>query len=212
MLIWKLEMIFVGEVHDTSHFLQTHNLNKEQPGHNNGNGVYYNIIHWWFQPQIWDLSAMLWIYLFLDIYICYIYNTTCSGGDWVLNHRLHHITSPPDLKCVVWASMQNQGGIFGTIRKFLDHDVFPKHSLRTNLWMYHLLAKCYWNIHWNDLLVSIRNDHWTRRSPLLLEFAEYADILNRFYSALQYVREGKKFIFSITLGKTTMCIPCPSVR
>lgn len=65
MLIWKLEMIFVGEVYDTSHFLQTHNVNKEQPGHNNGNGVYYNIIHWWFQPQIWDLSAMLWIYLFL---------------------------------------------------------------------------------------------------------------------------------------------------
>lgn len=45
MLIWKLEMIFVGEVYDTSHFLQTHNVNKEQPGHNNGNGVYYNIIH-----------------------------------------------------------------------------------------------------------------------------------------------------------------------
>lgn len=43
--IWKIEMIFFGEVYDTSHFLQTRNLNKEQPEHNNGNGVYFNIIN-----------------------------------------------------------------------------------------------------------------------------------------------------------------------
>lgn len=95
----------------------------------------------------------------------YFWSKFCSGGDSVLKYRLHYITSPPDLMCVVWASMQNQSGIFGNIRKFLDHDLLPKRNLRTNLWMYHMLAKCYWNIHWNDLLVSTRNDQWSKRSP-----------------------------------------------
>lgn len=179
-------MIFVGEVYDTSHFLQTHNLNKNSQ-HTTMVMVFIII------SSTDDFSHRSEICQPCSEYT-YFGSKVCSGGDWVLKHRLHDITSPPDLKCVVWASMQNQSGIFGNIRKFLDHDIFPKHSLRMNLWMYHMLAKCYWNIHWNDLLVSIRNDHWTRRSPLLLEFVEYTNILNRFYRALQYVREGKKFI------------------
>lgn len=57
--------------------------------------------------------------------------------------------------------------------------------------------------HWNDSLVSSRNDHWTRRSSLLSSLQVYGVILTRFYSVLQYVTEGKKFIFSTTSGKAT---------
>lgn len=33
-----------------------------------------------------------------------------------------------------------------------------------------VLTKCYCNIHQNESLMSIRNDHWTRRASLLSTF------------------------------------------
>ena len=36
-------------------------------------------------------------------------------------------------------------------KNVLNHSVVSKHSLGTNLWMYHMLTKYNQEVHWNDL-------------------------------------------------------------